>query len=149
MPFRTQLHSYAAAIEIGHRLDGGIIGQQHLAGVEIRIAVAKVTGTFRLDNQGRKQEINLDGAQPIIKSVVAKIGVGHGEAEVSRQRFSQVDIQPTQATAFIDLKEGDRMFTVLRGVDGNKPEDIKCGTHVKVEFEKVNDDVSIPFWRVV
>lgn len=52
-------------------------------------------------------------------------------------------------TAFIDLKEGDRMFTVLRGVDGNKPEDIKCGAPVKVEFEKVNDDVSIPFWRVV
>jgi uncharacterized protein len=25
-------------------------------------------------------------------------------------------------TAFIDLKEGDRMFTVLRGVDPNKPE---------------------------
>jgi len=52
-------------------------------------------------------------------------------------------------TAFIDLKEGDRMLTVLRGVDANKPQDIKCGTKVQIEFEKVSDDVSIPFWRVV
>ncbi|MYD42792.1 MAG: hypothetical protein F4W90_02755 [Gammaproteobacteria bacterium] len=52
-------------------------------------------------------------------------------------------------TAFIDLKEGDRMQTVLRGVDPNKPEDIKIGSKVKVEFEQANDDIFIPFWRVV
>ncbi|MCK9485438.1 MAG: Zn-ribbon domain-containing OB-fold protein [Dehalococcoidia bacterium] len=52
-------------------------------------------------------------------------------------------------TAYIDLKEGDRMFTVLRGVDGNKPEEIKVGAPVKVEFEAATEDVHIPFWRVV
>jgi uncharacterized protein len=52
-------------------------------------------------------------------------------------------------TAYIDLKEGDRMFTVLRGVDGNKPEDIKVGAPVKIEFEPATDTVHIPFWRVV
>ncbi|MCS5567789.1 MAG: Zn-ribbon domain-containing OB-fold protein [Pseudomonadales bacterium] len=52
-------------------------------------------------------------------------------------------------TAFIDLNEGDRMMTVLRGVDPNKPEDIKIGTKVKVEFEQADDDTHIPFWRVV
>ena len=52
-------------------------------------------------------------------------------------------------TAFIDLKEGDRMMTVLRGVDPTKPEDIKIGCDVKVEFERANDDTYIPFWRVV
>ena len=52
-------------------------------------------------------------------------------------------------TAYIDLKEGDRMLTVLRGVDPNKPEDIKIGSKVKVEFEPASDDISIPFWRVV
>lgn len=52
-------------------------------------------------------------------------------------------------TAFIDLKEGDRMQTVLRGVDPNKPEEIKIGSKVKVEFEQANDDTFIPFWRVV
>ena len=52
-------------------------------------------------------------------------------------------------TAFIDLKEGDRMQTVLRGVDPNKPEDIKIGAKVKVEFEEANADTFIPFWRVV
>jgi uncharacterized OB-fold protein len=52
-------------------------------------------------------------------------------------------------TAYIDLKEGDRMFTVLRGVDPQKPETIKIGARVKVEFEPASDEVSIPFWRVV
>ncbi|MFA7249236.1 MAG: Zn-ribbon domain-containing OB-fold protein [Dehalococcoidia bacterium] len=52
-------------------------------------------------------------------------------------------------TAFIDLKEGDRMLTVLRGVDPNRPQDIKIGAKVKIEFEPASDEVSIPFWRVV
>jgi len=52
-------------------------------------------------------------------------------------------------TAYIDLKEGDRMLTVLRGVDPNKPEEIKVGAKVKVEFEQANDDTFIPYWRVV
>ena len=41
------------------------------------------------------------------------------------------------------------MLTVLRGVDPNKPEDIKIGAPVVVEFEEASDEVSIPFWRVV
>ena len=52
-------------------------------------------------------------------------------------------------TAFIDLNEGDRMLTVLRGVDATKPETIKIGSKVKVEFEPANEEVHIPFWRVV
>ncbi len=52
-------------------------------------------------------------------------------------------------TAFIDLKEGDRMLTVLRGVDPNKPEDIPIGAAVQVEFEQANEDTYVPFWRLV
>jgi len=52
-------------------------------------------------------------------------------------------------TAYIDLKEGDRMVTVLRGVDPTKPEEIKIGAPVRVEFEPASEDVHIPFWRVV
>jgi uncharacterized OB-fold protein len=52
-------------------------------------------------------------------------------------------------TAYIDLNEGDRMLTVLRGVDPKKPEQIRIGSRVKVEFEQANDDIHIPFWRVV
>jgi hypothetical protein len=54
-------------------------------------------------------------------------------------------------TAFIDLKEGDRMLTVLRGADPTKPEELmkKIGSLCKVEFEKANDNVTIPFWRIV
>lgn len=52
-------------------------------------------------------------------------------------------------TAYIDLNEGDRMATVLRGVDPNKPEDIKVGALCEVEFERASEDVAIPFWRVV
>ena len=52
-------------------------------------------------------------------------------------------------TAYIDLNEGDRMATVLRGVDANNPESIKIGSRVKVEFEKASDTMSIPFFRLV
>jgi uncharacterized OB-fold protein len=52
-------------------------------------------------------------------------------------------------TAYIDLVEGDRMLTVLRGVDPLKPTTDWIGKHVKVEFEQANDDIHIPFWRVV
>ncbi|MBT7334398.1 MAG: Zn-ribbon domain-containing OB-fold protein [Gammaproteobacteria bacterium] len=52
-------------------------------------------------------------------------------------------------TAYIDLKEGDRMLTVLRGVDPLRPQDIKIGAAVTVEFEPADDDTHIPFWRVV
>lgn len=51
-------------------------------------------------------------------------------------------------TAYIDLDEGDRMMTVLRGVDATKPEEIEIGAQVEVEFEQANDDTFIPFWRV-
>lgn len=52
-------------------------------------------------------------------------------------------------TAYIDLAEGDRIFTVLRGVDPEKPEEIEIGAKVQVEFEQATDDIAIPFWRVV
>lgn len=52
-------------------------------------------------------------------------------------------------TAYIDLNEGDRMLTVLRGVDASDPASIKIGAKVKVEFEEASDKISIPFWRIV
>jgi len=52
-------------------------------------------------------------------------------------------------TAYIDLNEGDRMVTVLRGVDATDPSSIKIGSKVKVEFEEASEDIHLPFWRVV
>ncbi len=52
-------------------------------------------------------------------------------------------------TAYIDLDEGDRMVTVLRGVDASDPVSIKIGSRVKVEFERASDDIYIPFFRVM
>ncbi len=54
-------------------------------------------------------------------------------------------------TAFIDLKEGDRVFSVLRGVDPNKPEELftRVGALCRIEWERVTDDVSVPYWRMV
>jgi len=52
-------------------------------------------------------------------------------------------------TAYIDLNEGDRMVTVLRGVDANDPASIKIGAKVEVEFDQASEDIHIPFWRVV
>jgi len=68
---------------------------------------------------------------------------------VQHRAFGPWAAEVPYVTAFIDLKEGDRMMTVLRGVDANKPEDIKIGSLVKVEFEKADEDTYIPFWRVV
>lgn len=51
-------------------------------------------------------------------------------------------------TAYIDLKEGDRMLTVLRGVDPHRPETIRIGSEVKVEFEQVSDEITLPYFRV-
>ena len=53
------------------------------------------------------------------------------------------------ATAYIDLKEGDRMFTALRGVDAENPESIQIGAKVKIEFDQADDDTFVPYWRVV
>lgn len=52
-------------------------------------------------------------------------------------------------TAYIDLNEGDRMVTVLRGVDANDPASINIGAKVKVEFDQASEDIHILFWRVV
>ncbi len=52
-------------------------------------------------------------------------------------------------SAFIDLKEGDRMLTVLRGVDPLRPDTIRIGAPVRVEFEPVSDEIHVPYWRVV
>jgi uncharacterized OB-fold protein len=56
-------------------------------------------------------------------------------------------------TAYIDLDEGDRMVTVLRGVDPNKPESIQIGARVKVEFDDYSsldkgDGIFVPYFRV-
>ncbi len=51
-------------------------------------------------------------------------------------------------TAYIDLKEGDRMLTVLRGVDPHKPEDIQIGSPVNIAFEEADNGMFIPFWHV-
>ena len=52
-------------------------------------------------------------------------------------------------TAFIDLMEGDRVFTVLRGVDPNKPEEIKIGSKCRIEWDQASEEVYMPYWRVV
>lgn len=63
--------------------------------------------------------------------------------------FSKWHKDTPYVSAYIDLKEGDRMLTVLRGVDPEKPEDINIGAPVKIEFEQVDETTCIPFWRVV
>ena len=40
------------------------------------------------------------------------------------------------------------MATVLRGVDPLKPETIRIGATVRVEFEEQGEGMFVPFWRV-
>lgn len=79
-------------------------------------------------------------------------GSGEGQIHtfaVQHRAFGGWREEVPYVTAYIDLKEGDRMVSVLRGVDPEKPEEIKIGAEVKVEFEAANEDSHIPFWRVV
>lgn len=68
---------------------------------------------------------------------------------VQHLAFGPWEAEAPYVTAYIDLAEGDRMLTVLRGVDPNKPEEIRIGAPVEVEFEQASEDTFIPFWRVV
>ncbi|MSQ29541.1 MAG: Zn-ribbon domain-containing OB-fold protein [Dehalococcoidia bacterium] len=54
-------------------------------------------------------------------------------------------------TAYIDLAEGDRIFTVLRGVDANQPLEImkKIGGKCRIEWDEANEAVNVPYWRLV
>lgn len=68
---------------------------------------------------------------------------------VQHMVFGPWSEQAPFVTAYIDLNEGDRMLTVLRGVDPNKPEEIQIGAKVMVEFEQADEDTFVPYWRVV
>ena len=68
---------------------------------------------------------------------------------VQHRAFGGWGEEAPYVTGYIDLAEGDRMMTVLRGVDASKHDEIQIGCKVKVEFEKVDDETYIPFWRVV
>ena len=46
--------------------------------------------------------------------------------------------------ALIDLDEGVRMVGEVRGVE---PEDIAIGARLEVDFDAVDDDLTLPTWR--
>jgi uncharacterized OB-fold protein len=54
--------------------------------------------------------------------------------------------QVPYAVAMIKLKEGAKMISNVVGID---PRTIKCGMPVKVSFEKLNDEVTLPMFRPV
>ena len=49
------------------------------------------------------------------------------------------------AVVVVELEEGCKFISNLLGV---KPHDIRCGMPVEVTFEKLNDEVSIPKFRL-
>ncbi len=52
--------------------------------------------------------------------------------------------QVPYAVATIKLKEGAKMLSNVIGID---PHQIRCGMPVKVSFEKLNDEVTLPMFR--
>ncbi|MFG1796996.1 bifunctional MaoC family dehydratase N-terminal/OB-fold nucleic acid binding domain-containing protein [Nocardia sp. NPDC049149] len=48
--------------------------------------------------------------------------------------------------ALVELAEGVRMLGELRGVE---PAEVRVGLPVQVEFEKLDDDATLPVWRVI
>ena len=49
------------------------------------------------------------------------------------------------AVVVVELEEGCKFISNLLGI---KPHDIRCGMPVEVTFEKLNEDVSIPKFRL-
>ncbi len=52
--------------------------------------------------------------------------------------------QVPYAVAMIKLKEGAKLLSNVIGIDPNA---IKCGMAVKVSFEKLSDEVTLPMFR--
>jgi uncharacterized OB-fold protein len=48
--------------------------------------------------------------------------------------------------ALIELEEGVRMLGELRGIE---PSEVEVGLPVEVEFDKLDDDIVLPVWRVI
>ncbi|MFI9505902.1 bifunctional MaoC family dehydratase N-terminal/OB-fold nucleic acid binding domain-containing protein [Nocardia sp. NPDC052566] len=48
--------------------------------------------------------------------------------------------------ALVELDEGVRMLGELRGID---PAEVRVGLPVEVAFEKLDDDATLPYWKVV
>jgi uncharacterized OB-fold protein len=64
---------------------------------------------------------------------------------VVRQNFSRPfrDLLP-YVVALVDLDEGPRLMTNIVGCD---PDDVRIGMSVRVRFEAVNDDSTIPLFE--
>ncbi|MGV9610686.1 bifunctional MaoC family dehydratase N-terminal/OB-fold nucleic acid binding domain-containing protein [Nocardia xishanensis] len=48
--------------------------------------------------------------------------------------------------ALVELEEGVRMLGELRGID---PAEVEVGLPVRVEFEKLDDEATLPYWAVI
>lgn len=48
--------------------------------------------------------------------------------------------------ALVELEEGVRMLGELRGIE---PSEVGVGLPVEVDFEKLDDDTALPFWKAV
>ncbi|WP_433661349.1 bifunctional MaoC family dehydratase N-terminal/OB-fold nucleic acid binding domain-containing protein [Nocardia sp. CA-128927] len=48
--------------------------------------------------------------------------------------------------ALVELEEGVRMLGELRGID---PAEVQVGLPVRVEFEKLDDEATLPVWQVI
>jgi uncharacterized protein len=48
--------------------------------------------------------------------------------------------------ALVELEEGVRMLGELRGIE---PDKVEVGLPVQVDFEKLDDETALPFWKVI
>ncbi|MDP2328954.1 MAG: OB-fold domain-containing protein [Dehalococcoidia bacterium] len=51
--------------------------------------------------------------------------------------------------AVVEMTEGGRMMTNLAGIDDPTPEALPVGAEVQIDFEDVNDALTLPSWRLV
>ena len=61
-------------------------------------------------------------------------------------RPQMIGFTPPYITAMVQLEEGPRMMTNLVGIEPD-PALIKCDIPVEVEWQDVNDEISLPLFR--
>ena len=50
---------------------------------------------------------------------------------------------------FIDTEEDVRMLSVIANANPEDPTSIKIGANVVIKFEKVEDEIFMPYWEIV
>jgi uncharacterized OB-fold protein len=87
--------------------------------------------------------VDTDPAAPVDYSVMSGTGTVH--SYVVHHHPAVPGRRTPFVVALVQLDEGPRMLGELRGIDGDL---VRIGMAVSVDYDRVDDTLTVPFWRV-